>query len=138
MKVNLENISLPVKFVPLENGIYNCMIVSCEIKVSDGGSPMLVTEYMPIVEDDTIKDRRIKDFNILDKEWGLSKLKLMLIESGVECDLVNLDLTKLVSSKCLIGKQLSCNIVKRKFTNKSGVETVNNTIGDILSSEILV
>lgn len=131
MVLNLEEVNFHVPYRPLEPGEYNCVVLDTVIDKSKNGSEMIVFDIKPLVEGDTFKDRKLKEYVILDNEIGLSKLKSFLGACGVT-DFSNIDLVKICNNKELVGSNFIANITIREYTNKHNQVVVGNSINSIV------
>lgn len=132
IELNLEEVEFHTPFTPLEEGVYTCVIGDMLLtKSKEKGIPMVEFVLKPVVENDTFKDRKIKEYILLDKPWALSKLKSFLKAGGVT-DFKSLDINKICQDKLLIDKEIQVNIGVRKFVNEHGRTVTNNTIDSIV------
>jgi len=126
--MDLSGVDGELGFQPLPKGNYAVEIDECEFKESSNGNPMIMFKFK-VIDHEKYADRYLWEHCVLNNEFGVKKLKVLLARWFPTLNLSDFDPNSFSESGEAIGVK---GIVKLSVKTKKGEEPRNN-INDFLA-----
>lgn len=116
-------------FEALPVGTYEAAVEDVELTTSKAGSPMIKWTFQ--LTDQEHKKRKMFNYNVLDKNFGVAMLKKTILACGADVDFGNFDVAEFAETGDAIGLPIALKLGVQNYNGEK-----RNNVKDVLASDI--
>lgn len=116
-------------FEAMPKGKYECVVEDVELTTSKAGDPMVKWTFQVTHED--YAKRKLFNYNLLTKDFGVAMLKKTILACGVDVDFGNFDVAEFCETGDAIGLPLMVTVGVQNYNGEK-----RNNVKDVSASDL--